>query len=210
MAFNIARLGVDIQTGAPLIQRTNTFAYQGDPEGTRDIFYHFGCTSFGLWLNELLLDTFCFEPFLKCLARHSGDTNKRADMVVSVHPLTQDIPLKILSFLDSGSKDLAGRQTPFCTVVTDLGSAHPTWFSPGVDKCFVPSDALYQAAKDRKLDDDQIVQYGLPIFQFGFIKSGKINTLTLHINTYKPLQQTLTSSSIMHLLAPIMSVSYAD
>lgn len=130
---------------------------------TWDIFYHFGCTPFGLWLNELLLETFCFQPFLKCLARHSGDTNKRADMVVSVHPLTQDIPLKILSFLDSGSKDLTGRQTPFCTVVTDLGSAHPTWFSPGVDKCFVPSDALYKAAKDRKLQDDQIVQYGLPI-----------------------------------------------
>ena len=130
---------------------------------TWDIFYHFGATPFGLWLNEFLLDTFCFQPFLKCLARHSGDTNKRADMVVSVHPLTQDIPLKILAFLDSGKKDLSGRQTPFCTVVTDLGSAHPTWFNPGVDKCFVPSDALYKAAKDRKLKDEQIVQYGLPI-----------------------------------------------
>jgi 1,2-diacylglycerol 3-beta-galactosyltransferase len=130
---------------------------------TWDIFYHFGCTPFGLWLNEFLLDTFCFKPFLKCLARPSGDSGKRADMVVSVHPLTQDIPLKILAFLDSGKKDLAGRRTPFCTVVTDLGSAHPTWFNPGVDKCFVPSDALYQAAKDRKLRDDQIVKYGLPI-----------------------------------------------
>jgi 1,2-diacylglycerol 3-beta-galactosyltransferase len=130
---------------------------------TWDIFYHFGATPIGMFLNELLLDTFCFDPFLKCISRPSCGTGKRADMVVSVHPLTQDIPLKILSFLDSGSKDLSGRETPFCTVVTDLGSAHPTWFSPGVDKCFVPSDALVQAAKDRQLRDEQIIQYGLPI-----------------------------------------------
>lgn len=32
-----------------------------------------------------------------------------------------------------------------------------------VDKCFVPSDALNQAATKRKLKSDQIVQYGLPI-----------------------------------------------
>lgn len=88
-------------------------------------------------------------------------------MVVSVHPLTQDIPLKILAYLDSqgATRDMNARTTPFCTVVTDLGSAHPTWFNPGVDKCFVPSDALYQAAKDRKLADNQILQYGLPIRQ---------------------------------------------
>ena len=32
-----------------------------------------------------------------------------------------------------------------------------------VDKCFVPSDALYQAALQRQLQPHQIVQYGLPI-----------------------------------------------
>ena len=159
---------------------------------TWDIFYHFGCTPFGLWLNEFLLDTFCFKPFLKCLARPSCGTNHRADMVVSVHPLTQDIPLKILSFLDSGTKDMKGRQTPFCTVVTDLGSAHPTWFNPGVDKCFVPSDALYQAAKDRQLSDDQIVQYGLPIRR-GFWASNQESSNSK--NNKKNKQQASSSSS---------------
>lgn len=128
-----------------------------------DIFYHFGATPFGVALNEWCLDIFCFDAFLKCLARHSGDTNKRADMVVSVHPLTQYLPQRNLAFLDSGTKDLGARRTPFCTVVTDLGSGHPTWFHPSVDKCFVPSDALVQAAKDRELTDEQIVKYGLPI-----------------------------------------------
>jgi 1,2-diacylglycerol 3-beta-galactosyltransferase len=98
------------------------------------------------------------------MARPSGDTSKRADMVVSVHPLTQDIPLRILNFLDSDGKSRnEGRTTPFATVVTDLGGAHPTWFNPGVDSCFVPSDALYQCALDRKVRPEQIVQHGLPI-----------------------------------------------
>ncbi len=32
-----------------------------------------------------------------------------------------------------------------------------------VDKCFVPSDALNKAARDRKVQEEQIIQYGLPI-----------------------------------------------
>jgi 1,2-diacylglycerol 3-beta-galactosyltransferase len=35
--------------------------------------------------------------------------------------------------------------------------------SLSVDKCYVPSDALYKAALDRKVKPDQIVEYGLPI-----------------------------------------------
>lgn len=126
--------------------------------------WYSGATSFGLWFNELMLELFCFEPFKECMCRPSGSTNRRADMVVSVHPLTQDIPLKILNFLDSqGNSRTEGRATPFATVVTDLGGAHPTWFNPGVDTCFVPSDALYQCARDRDVLPEQLVQHGLPI-----------------------------------------------
>jgi 1,2-diacylglycerol 3-beta-galactosyltransferase len=96
-----------------------------------EYFYNFGETDFGLWLNEFLLDVFCFEPFKECLNRPSGSTNKRADMIVSVHPLCQDTPLKILAELDSNraSRELSARETPFVTVVTDLGGAHKTWFN---------------------------------------------------------------------------------
>ena len=132
-----------------------------------DLFYHGGCTDFGMWLNEVITETFCFDAFAKCLARPTPNvkTQKRADMVISVHPLCQDLPLKILAHLDSQgqTRDVAARTTPFCTVVTDLGSAHPTWFYPGVDKCFVPSDALDKVAKQRGLQASQIIQYGLPI-----------------------------------------------
>ena len=97
-----------------------------------DFFYSFGATPLGLWLNEVLQEAFCFDPFTDCLMRDGCGSGRRADMVVSVHPLCQDIPLKILNSLDTGGKSRTeGRTTPFATVVTDLGGAHPTWFNPG-------------------------------------------------------------------------------
>eukprot|EP00536_Pseudo-nitzschia_multiseries_P011711 jgi/Psemu1/320128/estExt_fgenesh1_pm.C_4120007 len=125
-----------------------------------DLFYKFGETEFGLRLNEWMLDVFCHQAFTKCMERKFESTQKRADMVVSVHPLCQDLPLKILAELDADAE----KSTPFATVVTDLGGAHTTWFNPDVDKCFVPSDALNDKAQSRGLDtSSQIVQYGLPI-----------------------------------------------
>lgn len=138
-------------------------------------FYEFGATPLGLWLNEFMLELTCFEPFKECLTRNPFDITKndmRADMVVSVHPLCQDLPLKILSSLDTnGASRKEGRVTPFVTVVTDLGGAHPTWFNDGVDKCFVPSTVLKNAAMDRQVKESKIVQYGLPIRR-GFWRFG--------------------------------------
>ena len=39
---NIAFIGVDKKSGAPIVQRSNIFTYNNDPNGTTDIFYHFG------------------------------------------------------------------------------------------------------------------------------------------------------------------------
>ena len=50
-------------------------------------------------------------------------------------------------------------------------TAHPTWFNKGVDKCFVPSTVLKNAALDRDVKEHQIVQYGLPIRR-GFWRFG--------------------------------------
>lgn len=53
------------------------------------------------------------------------------DLVVSVHPLCQEIPLRVMKNLkkaDGGSKEVL---VPFVTVVTDLGGAHPTWWVSG-------------------------------------------------------------------------------
>ena len=161
-----------------------------------DWFYHFGATPLGMWLNELLLESFCFEPFMECVNRPSGSTAKRADMVISVHPLCQDIPLKILAHLDSRgtTRGKEGRTTPFATVVTDLGGAHPTWFNPGVDKCFVPSSVLNKAAQDRNVQPYQIVQYGLPIRK-GFWKESSFDETAPKGNTVSNLVASLSGSA---------------
>jgi 1,2-diacylglycerol 3-beta-galactosyltransferase len=83
---------------------------------------------------------------------------EQPSLVVSMHPLLQDLPLKALAKLGQGT-----RRVPFVTVVTDLGSAHPHWFDKRVDRCFVPSETLRAAAKRRGLTDAQLRMYGLPI-----------------------------------------------
>jgi 1,2-diacylglycerol 3-beta-galactosyltransferase len=141
--------------------------------------YETGGTPFGLWFYDVMCELLCFTPFMECMMRNSlqvrggggilvnnnkSSNSKRADMVISVHPLCQSIPLKVLTHLDThGSSRTLGRTTPFVTVVTDLGGAHPSWFNPNVDKCYVPSNVLYNCALERNVQENQLVQYGLPI-----------------------------------------------
>ncbi|KAL3757074.1 hypothetical protein ACHAWU_002913 [Discostella pseudostelligera] len=137
--------------------------------------YESGATPLGLWMYDFVLELLCFGTFKECLSRNPLNINKndkRADLVVSVHPLCQDLPLKILTSLDTnGISRKEGRTTPFVTVVTDLGGAHPSWFHERVDKCYVPSDVLRNAALDRNVNESKIVQYGLPIRR-GFWRFG--------------------------------------
>jgi len=95
-----------------------------------------------------------YRRFEACLRER---VEEGLDAVVSVHPLCQTLPLKIL--------DKLGRREdiPFVTVVTDLASAHPTWFHRAVDKCFVPSDSVYGIAKRCGLPDDKLELRGLPL-----------------------------------------------
>lgn len=78
------------------------------------------------------------------------------DIVVSVHPLMQDQPIKAL-------RQYKDDHVPFATVITDLTSCHPTWFHTKVDKCFVPTEQVKEQALKRGLEEDQIVVHGLPI-----------------------------------------------
>lgn len=107
----------------------------------------------GILIGDLLQEAACYSAFLGLLGKAP-----RPDCVVSVHPLLQTVPLKALAELDGGE-----RTTPFVTVTTDLGGAHPLWFNPAVDKCYVPSGALRELAAGRGLGASQIVQFGLPI-----------------------------------------------
>mmetsp|Transcript_38430 Transcript_38430/g.121073 ORF Transcript_38430/g.121073 Transcript_38430/m.121073 type:complete len:554 (+) Transcript_38430:52-1713(+) len=99
----------------------------------------------------------CSRGFAQCMREHDPH------LVVSMHPLTQHVPLSVLARFGEKRR----RQVPFATVVTDLGSAHRTWFDKRVDACFVPSDAVRQLAGRCGLRcgarDAQVRQYGLPV-----------------------------------------------
>lgn len=58
--------------------------------------------------------------------------------MVSVHPLMQHIPARVLA---SRAKRLGrAAPVPLATVVTDFTTCHNTWFYTKVNKCFVPTE----------------------------------------------------------------------
>jgi 1,2-diacylglycerol 3-beta-galactosyltransferase len=86
--------------------------------------------------------------------------DEKPDLVVSIHPLTQNLPLDVLNDI---AKDADTARVPFATVCTDLGTAFNTWFHSDVDACFVPSDTLHKQALRRGIAPGKIRQYGLPV-----------------------------------------------
>ena len=94
----------------------------------------------------------CTQGFTQCMRDHDPH------LVVSMHPLAQHVPINVLEKLGGGE-----RKVPFATVVTDLGSAHATWFDKRVDTCFVPSDAVRRVGERCGLVASQLRQHGLPV-----------------------------------------------
>ena len=114
-----------------------------------------------VWYGTALVDRVISDgaPWPGCAAPFEAKLRAAAaDVVVSVHPMLQAGPLDALEALAAET----GRATPFATVVTDLGAAHPTWFSRRADKIFVPSVQLRAAALD-KAAPHRVVTHGLPI-----------------------------------------------
>lgn len=81
----------------------------------------------------------------------------KPDIIISVHPLMQHIPLWVLKWQGLQKKVV------FVTVITDLNSCHPTWFHPGVNRCYCPSQEVAKRALLDGLDESQTCVFGLPI-----------------------------------------------
>ncbi|KAG8375398.1 hypothetical protein BUALT_Bualt10G0096000 [Buddleja alternifolia] len=79
------------------------------------------------------------------------------DIIISVHPLMQHVPLRILR-----AKGLL-EKIVFTTVVTDLSTCHPTWFHKLVTRCYCPSEEVAKRALRAGLQRSQIKVYGLPV-----------------------------------------------
>lgn len=84
------------------------------------------------------------------------------DLVISVHPLCNHLPLRILNFLRGGREERRER-TPFVTVVTDLGGGMAMWFHNKVDMIYVPSRAVERLCRRNRVPKDKIRKFGLPI-----------------------------------------------
>ncbi|XP_051131010.1 monogalactosyldiacylglycerol synthase 2, chloroplastic-like [Andrographis paniculata] len=79
------------------------------------------------------------------------------DIIVSVHPLMQHIPLQVLKWQNLHKKVI------FVTVITDLNTCHRTWFHPSVNRLYCPSEAVAKRALLDGLAESQIRVFGLPI-----------------------------------------------
>lgn len=119
--------------------------------------YHFS----NFWLNEKVTDwhsnLVCGKAIRKRIASYDPD------VIVNVHPAMSGSPSYQLAKIN---KKL-GKHIPFNIVVTDMGTAHATWFrSKRTDKIYVASDRIKKLAKRRgRFPDDRIVMSGLPIRQ---------------------------------------------
>ncbi|CAM8895272.1 unnamed protein product [Rhodiola kirilowii] len=79
------------------------------------------------------------------------------DIIISVHPLMQHVPLRILR-----AKGLLDKIV-FTTVITDLSTCHPTWFHKLVTRCYCPSEEVAKRATKAGLQPSQIKVFGLPV-----------------------------------------------
>lgn len=79
----------------------------------------------------------------------------KPDLVISVHPLAQEITLHVLARRPARS--------PFVTVVTDLASVHPLWLTPRVDALYLASEEAQAAAQAAGLPPTRTHLLGLPI-----------------------------------------------
>ena len=79
----------------------------------------------------------------------------KPDLVVSVHPLVNDLVIPVLARLAPG--------TPYVTVVTDLGGIHPTWLNRRSSAVYLPTKEAVTVACRQGLPRERLHAYGLPV-----------------------------------------------
>ncbi|KAF5812842.1 putative monogalactosyldiacylglycerol synthase [Helianthus annuus] len=87
----------------------------------------------------------------------AGLMEYKPDIIISVHPLMQHIPLLVLKWQGLQKKVI------FVTVITDLNTCHRTWFHPGVKRCYCPSEEVSKRALLDGLEQNQVRVFGLPV-----------------------------------------------
>lgn len=106
--------------------------------------------------TEVYSHVVCYDHFKNAIE------SSNPDMVVSVHPLCQHIPIPIVQRMNE-ARGPKKERIPFVTIVTDLGGAHPTWFDKRCDRVYVASEAIRNEAIGKGIAPEKIALYGLPI-----------------------------------------------
>lgn len=83
--------------------------------------------------------------------------SREADLIVSVHPLSNHMLNDALLVVPEADRP------PTATVVTDLGTAHLSWYDPRMSAVFVPNEQLRQLAEHYGFKDTQMHVCGLPL-----------------------------------------------
>ena len=101
------------------------------------------------------------DPIIEATVRLSATSimemfvHYQPDLIVSVHPLVQELALHALERLRAN--------VPYAIVVTDLATVHPLWFHPDATRTYVASKSAYRTGIAAGLSQDQLRLYGLPV-----------------------------------------------
>lgn len=82
-------------------------------------------------------------------------TSVKPDVIVSVHPLLNHITIRALKDVDF--------HIPFVTVVTDLVTAHNSWFARGADAYILPTEYAREVALKQGIEPGRVHILGMPI-----------------------------------------------
>lgn len=77
------------------------------------------------------------------------------DLVISVHPLVNDLMVPVLRRIAPHSR--------YVTVVTDLGGIHPSWLHRQNDAVYLPTQRAIEVALRRGLSRERLHALGLPV-----------------------------------------------
>lgn len=135
----------------PFNQVPKTYSFMVKHEALWKLAYHSTAPRFVHQSQMAATSTFIAREVTKGLLKY------QPDVIVSVHPLMQHVPLRVLR-----AKGLLNK-IPFTTVITDLSTCHPTWFHRSVTKCFCPTKEVERRALKAGLRPSQLRVYGLPI-----------------------------------------------
>lgn len=86
------------------------------------------------------------------------------DLVVTVHPILNEIPHRALRSV--------GSHAPFVVVVADLFSVHGLWFNPAADLTLVPTEGARRVGEKWGMPPDGLRVVGLPV-SLQFLGSSK-------------------------------------